>query len=249
MLRTSNPTLNEKVFQSAGFAVTGSETMTIKGTINKSIILLLLIIASAAWIWSKFLNNPELSIQGWLIGGAIGGFITALLISFKKEWSPMLAPVYALLEGLFLGGISAIFNLEYPGIVTQAVALTLGVMFIMLFIYRSGLIKVTQKLRFIIMGATAAIALVYLVIFIISLFGVHVSAMYDSSPLGIGISLIVIGVAAFNFLLDFDLIEKSSQTNLPRYMEWYAAFGLMVTLIWLYIEMLRLLVRLANNRN
>jgi len=249
MLRTSNPTLSEKIFQSINRTQSLSETMTVKGTINKSIILLLLVIASAAWMWGKVMNDPELSLNGWLIGGAIGGFVVAIVISFKKEWAPVLSPVYALLEGIFLGGISAIFNEMYPGIVTQAVALTLGVMFIMLFIYRSGLIKVTQKFRFIIMGATAAIALVYLIFFVMHLFGANVSIMYDSSPLGIGISLLVVGIAAFNFLLDFDLIEKGAESNLPKYMEWYAAFGLMVTLIWLYIEMLRLLAKIAGRKN
>ena len=248
MLRTSNPTLSEKAFQSVDFSRSTNETMTIRGTINKAIILLLLSIASAAWIWSN-VNTPEFPLQAWIVGGSIGGFIAALVVIFKKSWAGYVAPIYALLEGLFLGAISAIFNEAYPGIVIQAVALTLGVMFIMLIAYQSGWIKMTRKLRAIIVGSTAAIALVYLLFFIISLFGVNISFMYDSSPLGIIISLIVVAVAAFNFLLDFEVIEKGAQANLPKYMEWYSAFGLMVTLVWLYIEMLRLLARFANNRD
>ena len=246
MFRTSNPTLSEKMFQSVGFAGSKSEAMTIGGTINKTLVLLLLTIVSAGWIWSKVITDPSASYIGWIMGGAIGGLIVALVISFKKEWAGYLAPAYALLEGLFLGAISAIFESMYPGLVLRAVLLTLAVMFVMLTAYRSGWIKVTEKFRSILMIATAGIMLAYFVVWIIGLFGVQFSAMYDSSPLGIGISLFVVAIAALNLLLDFDFIEKGSQANLPKYMEWFAAFGLMVTLIWLYIEMLKLLARFAN---
>lgn len=248
MFKASNPTLSEKVFQTAGFSQSMAESMTIRGTINKTIILLLLSIGSAALIWGN-VSNPEFPLQSWAIGGAIGGFVAALVVIFKKDWAGYIAPLYALLEGLFLGAISAIFNAMYPGIVIQAVALTLGVMFVMLVAYRSGWIKMTQKVRSGIIGATGAIALVYLLSFVMRLFGVNLSFMYNSSPISIGISIVVIAIAAFNFLLDFETIEKGSQANLPKYMEWYSAFGLMVTLVWLYIEILRLLVKIAGRRD
>lgn len=246
MFRTSNPTLSEKMFRSAGFAGTQSEAMTIGGTINKTLVLLVLALVSAGWMWSKVIANPEASFMGWMMGGAIGGLVVAIVISFKKEWAPYLAPAYALLQGLFLGAISALFESMYPGLVVRAVLLTLAVMFVMLTAYRSGWIKVTEKFRSILIAATMGIVLVYAVVWILSFFGIQFSAMYDSSPLGIGISLVVVAVAALNLLLDFDFIEKGTQANLPRYMEWFAAFGLMVTLIWLYIEMLKLLARFAG---
>ena len=246
MLRTSNPTLSEKVFRSAGVAGTRTDSMTISGTINKTILLLLLTIASAGWIWGKVMADPTASFNGWMLGGALGGFAVAMIISFKREWAGYLAPAYALLEGLFLGAISAFFEAMYPGLVLRAVMLTLAVMLVMLTAYRSGWIKVTEKFRSVLMVATAGIALAYLATWILGMFGVHFDAMYDSSPLGIGISLVVVAVAALNLLLDFDFVEKGSAANLPKHMEWYAAFGLMVTLVWLYIEMLRLLSRFAS---
>ena len=246
MFGTSNPTLTDKIFRSAGVAGTQTESMTISGTINKTLILLALTIISAGWIWGKVMADPTASFQGWMIGGAIGGFVLALIISFKREWAGYLAPAYALLEGLFLGAISAFFEAMYPGLVLRAVMLTLTVMLVMLSAYRSGWINVNEKFRSILFAATAGIALAYLATWILGFFGIHFAAMYDSSPLGIGISLVIVAVAALNLLLDFGFIEKGSSANLPKHMEWYAAFGLMVTLIWLYIEMLRLLARFAN---
>jgi len=179
--------------------------------------------------------------------GGIGGFITALVTIFKRSWSALTAPVYAVLEGLFLGAISAFFEAQYPGLVMQAVALTIGTLLVMLLAYKTGLIKVTQKFRMGVVAATGAIALVYMMSWILSMFGVQSHIMTSSGGIGIVISLVVVVVAALNLVLDFDFMDKGSQAGLPKYMEWYAAFGLMVTLVWLYLEMLRLLSRLSRN--
>jgi len=181
-----------------------------------------------------------------MIGGAIGGFILALVTVFKPKLSPYTAPFYALFEGLFLGGISALMNASYPGIVMQAVGLTFGTLFAMLFAYKTGLIKVTQKFRSGIIAATGGIMLFYMVTWILGMFGFGNGLYYGSSLLSIGISLFVVVIAALNLVLDFDFIERGAQSGAPKYMEWYGAFGLMVTLIWLYIELLRLLSKLAS---
>ncbi len=251
--KSSNPAFRN-AFEPVGFTGTQTEVMTIKGTINKTILSLLLVIASAAYTWSMFINgNP--SVNTMMLVGGIGGFIVALVTIFKKEWSPFTVPVYAVLEGLFLGGISAFIAASVStnpqsalnsDIVIQAVSLTFGVFFTMLFLYRSKIIKVTNKLRIGIVAATGGIAIVYLLSFVMSFFGAGFSFLYDSSMLSIGISLFVVAIAAFNLLLDFDFIEKATQVKAPKYMEWYGAFGLLVTLIWLYIEILRLLAKISR---
>ena len=182
----------------------------------------------------------------FLIGGGIGGLILALVTVFKREWSGFTAPAYAVCEGLVLGGISAIFELKFPGIVMQAVALTFGTLFCLLMAYKTGLIRVTEKFRLGVFVATAAIALVYLVSFVLGFFNLQVPFMVGSGLVSIGFSLFVVGIASLNLVLDFDFIEHGAEAGAPKYMEWYGAFGLMVTLVWLYIEILQLLAKLRG---
>jgi uncharacterized YccA/Bax inhibitor family protein len=247
-MRTSNPALSNKAFQTeqAGF---GQEAMTISGTVNKTGILLLCAIATAAWTWNRFLHSdtPQAVLPLAALGG-IGGLIVAIVTVFKKNWSPVTAPLYALLEGLVLGAVSAIFESRYPGVPIQAVSLTFGVLIVLLLAYRSGLIPVTDNLRLGIVAATGGIALFYLAQFILGFFGIHFTSINGSGPIGIGFSLVVVVIASLNLVLDFDFIENGARAGAPKYMEWYGAFGLMVTLIWLYLEMLRLLGKLRDRR-
>jgi len=249
MLRTSNPVLSSKSF--GGFVnqpaepVQGvrEERMTIPGTINKTTILLALVMVAALWPWKLMQVDPEAALS-WLWIGLLGGMVTALIIIFKKEWAGPLAPLYAACEGLALGATSAFFERRYPGIVFQSVALTMGVLFTMLIIYRTGAIKATPNFTRGVIAATGAICLVYLFTMAMRAFGMPVAFMHSSGWLGIGISMVVVFVAALNLVLDFDLIEKGAANGAPKYMEWYGAFGLLVTLVWLYLEILRLLARL-----
>jgi uncharacterized YccA/Bax inhibitor family protein len=250
LFRTSNPALKPSAFETEGLVI--GERMTVSGSVNKTGILLICTVATAAWTWSRFLNagDPEAAISSvgpLLAVGAIGGFIVALITIFKHAWSPITAPIYALLEGLVLGGVSAMAELRFPGIPIQAVALTFGTLVMMLLVYRSGLIRVTDKFRLGVVAATGAIALFYVASMIMGFFGVHLfSSIAGATPLGIGISVVIVIVAALNLVLDFDFIERGSQAGAPKYMEWYAAFGLMVTLIWLYLEILRLLQKVRS---
>jgi len=249
--RSSNPVLSQKAFNSKAFAASYTETMTLNGTINKSIALFLFVVVGALYTWKMFFNavNPEVGaslVYKWMLIGGIGGFILSLVTILQKEWSYITAPLYAVLEGLFLGAISAFFEASYPGLVMQAVALTFGTLLIMLLGYRTGVIKVTQKFRSGIIAATGAVALVYFISIIFSMFGVTNLLINSNGAIGIGISIVIVAIAAFNLVLDFDFIYKGSQSALPKYMEWYAAFGLMLTLIWLYIEILRLLSKFAS---
>ncbi len=250
LFRTSNPALKPSAFESEGLVI--GERMTVSGAVNKTGILLICTVATAAWTWSRFLNaaDPEtaLSSVGPLVAlGAIGGFIVALVTIFKHAWSPIAAPIYALLEGLVLGGVSAMAELRFPGVPIQAVALTFGTLVVLLLVYRSGIIRVTDKFRLGVVAATGAIALFYFVSMILGFFGVRLfPSLAGASPLGIGISVVIVIVAALNLVLDFDFIERGAQAGAPKYMEWYAAFGLMVTLIWLYLEMLRLLQKIRS---
>ena len=246
-MRTNNPAFNDRVLSGLTRAYTGADVMTVNGTITKSVILLFLIILTAGWTWNMYLTSNDPSrVMPWMIGGLIGGLVVALVTIFKKQWAPFTSPVYALLEGLFLGGVSAMLNVQLPGIVIQAVGLTFGTLLIMLLAYRSGLISVTAKFRMGVVAATGGIALVYLVTIGLGFFGVTVPFIHDSGLIGIGFSLFVVVIAALNLALDFDLIEKGAADGAPKYVEWYAAFGLMVTLIWLYIEFLRLLSKLRS---
>jgi uncharacterized YccA/Bax inhibitor family protein len=224
--------------------------MTLEGTVNKTGILLLCAVATAAWTWHQAINPATAgAVPGLLMIGVIGGLIFALVTVFKKTWAPFTAPLYALLEGLVLGGISAVFNMRYPGIAFEAVCLTFGTMFVLLLAYRAHIIRVTQKFRLGVVAATGAIFLFYLMEMVLGFFHVNVGALNainGSGPLGIGISLVIVAVAALNLVLDFDFIESGVAAGAPKYMEWYGAFGLMVTLVWLYLEMLRLLAKLRS---
>jgi uncharacterized YccA/Bax inhibitor family protein len=243
--RSANPALNKSTFSTAG-TYAGAGVMTIRGTVNKTLLMLLLVVLAAAYTWN-FMGTGDISkMQTYMIVGGIGGFITAIITVFKRTWSPVTAPIYAVLEGLFLGGISAFFNAQYPGIVVNAVALTFGTLFALLAAYRSGLIKVTDNLRLGIVAATGGIAIAYFLSFILGLFGINIGFIHSNGPMGIIFSLVVIVVAALNLVLDFDFIEHGAEAGAPKYMEWYGAFGLMVTLIWLYIEFLRLLAKLSS---
>jgi uncharacterized YccA/Bax inhibitor family protein len=222
--------------------------MTISGTVNKAGILALCVLATAAWSWNQFLTNGPASVGGYTMIGAFGGFIVAMITVFKKEWSPVTAPVYALLEGLFLGSLSAVMEVRFPGIAIQSVALTFGTCFCLLLAYRSGLIRATQKFTYGVVAATGGIALVYFVSMILGLFHVQVPGIFGSGPVGILFSLGVVVIAALNLILDFSMIEEGAARGAPKYMEWYSAFGLMVTLVWLYLEIIRLLSKLRGDR-
>jgi uncharacterized YccA/Bax inhibitor family protein len=245
LMRTSNPTLNDKVFK--GLPGTMGETMTLEGTVNKTGILLLCAMATAAWTWHLAMNPATEPIDALLlVVGLVGGLIFALVTTFKKTWAPVTAPMYALLEGLVLGSISAMLEQRYPGIAIESVCLTFGTMFVLLLAYRSGMIKVTQKFRLGVIAATGAIFLFYMAEMLLGFFGIHFTSVNGSGPLGIGISLVIVCVAALNLVLDFDFIERGVDAGAPKYMEWYGAFGLMVTLVWLYLEMLRLMAKVGR---
>jgi uncharacterized YccA/Bax inhibitor family protein len=244
LMRTSNPVLSDKQFARVGELGSG---MTLQGTVNKTGVLLLCSIATAAWTWHLFMqSHSAASVLPWLWIGTIGGFVCALITVFKKEWSPATAPAYALLEGLALGGISSMLELRFPGIAIQSVSLTFGTLLVLLFAYRSGLIPVTQKFRMGIVAATGGIMVFYLLQFGLGFFGVHFNSINGSGPIGIGFSLIVVGIAALNLVLDFDFIENGVRMGAPKFMEWYGAFGIMVTLVWLYLEILRLLTKVRG---
>jgi uncharacterized YccA/Bax inhibitor family protein len=244
-MRTSNPALNEKAFKGQ---VAIGEAMTLQGTVNKTGLLLLCVVATAAWTWGLAHSNTPEAVYPWMIGGVLGGFVVALVTIFKQTWSPITAPIYALLEGFALGGISAVFEKTYHGIALQAVGLTLGVLFVMLLAYKTGLIRATQGFKIGVIAATGGIAVFYLVEMALSFFfHFQFSAINGGGFWGIAFSLFVVVIAALNLVLDFDMIETGVRGGAPKYMEWYGAFGLMVTLIWLYLEMLRLLAK-ANRK-
>jgi uncharacterized YccA/Bax inhibitor family protein len=241
LLRTSNPALNEKAFR--GEAAFG-EAMTLQGTVNKTGLLLLCVIVTSGWTWGLSHSDLPGAAIPWMLGGMLGGFVVALVTIFKKEWSPLTAPVYALLEGLVLGGISALFEKSYPGVAIQAIGLTFGTLFVLLLAYKTGLIRATRGFKIGVIAATGGIAVFYLVQMVLGFFfHIQVPAINGSGPWGIAFSLLVVLIAALNLVLDFDLIETGVQNGAAKYMEWYGAFGLMVTLIWLYLEILRLLAK------
>ena len=251
--RTGNPTLTEKIFdKSLHENSTAFGVMSIRGTMNKFGFLLLMVMASAMYVWNVYAEGNKSSATTLLIVGAIGGLVLAIVMMFKPNWAGYIAPAYGILEGLFIGGISALFNemfvKSYPNIILHAVGLTLGVALSMFLLYNFRIINVTSRLRSMVMSATMGLGLFYLIVWILGLFGVNMGFAFDSSPLSIGISLFIVGIAAFNLLLDFDSIEKAAEMGAPKYMEWYSAFGLLVTLVWLYLEILKLLSKL-NSRD
>ena len=250
-METSNPVLKENAFTHARSFESG-ESMTIQGVVNKTFILFGILLASAAWVWSQMMqpaagSNPS-GVGIYILGGGIVGFVMAMVTCFKAELAKITAPIYALCEGLALGGISAIMEIRYPGIATQAVALTLAALFSLLTLYKTGVIRATERFKSVIFVATMAIAVTYFAQFILGFFHRFVPVINTSSMGGIIFSFVVVGVAALNLIIDFDFIEQNAERRAEKYMEWYGAFALMVTLVWLYMEILRLLGKLRDRR-
>lgn len=249
-MRSSNPALSNKTFQ--GLTATPQNAMTLEGTVYKTGLLLVLLVAGASVTWKGFfaptesfqIENPKL----WIYGSGILAFALAMVTIFKKQWAMFTSPLYAIVEGLFLGAISAVFEFKYPGIVVEAVALTFGTLFCLLAAYRSGLIKPTENFKLGVVAGTGAIALYYIVAMGLGFFGITAPLIHDSGWLGIGFSAVVVILAALNLVLDFDFIEGGVAQGAPKYMEWYGAFGLIVTLAWLYLEILRLLSKSRSRK-
>lgn len=256
LARTSNPIFGKKTFEQAYTSTVGEEHMTLNGTINKTALAVLFVIATAFYTWQKFFEvydplNPAIasaSIIKYLAIGGIGGFIIAIVATFTPRWSGFTTPLYAIFEGLFLGGLSAMFEAQFPGLVIRAVALTFAVFLSMLFVYRQGIIKVTGKFRRGMISAMMGLLMVYLVSWIAGMFGANVSYLHGGGTFGLIFSLIVTGISAFSLMLDFDFIDQNAAAKAPKYMEWYSVFGLLVSLVWLYVNILRLL-SIFSNRN
>jgi uncharacterized YccA/Bax inhibitor family protein len=247
-MRTSNPILRADTFDLR--APADASKMTVLGTVHRTALLVLVVLVSAAWTWQQFPPQGGLP-QGaypWLIGAAIGGVVLSLVTSFKPTAAPYTAVPYALLEGVFLGAVSALFEARFPGIAIQATGMTATTLLALLFAYRSGLIRATENFKLGVTAATGGIALIYLASWLLRMFGIPMPFLHDSGVIGIGISMVIVVVAALNLVLDFDFIEQGEANGAPKHMEWYAAFGLLVTLVWLYLETLRLLAKL-NSRD
>jgi uncharacterized YccA/Bax inhibitor family protein len=256
IFKSGNPTLSQKIFdKSHTIEAELQGTMTVRGAINKFGFLLLMVIGGAAFTWQQYYTGQPQTMFTLMIVGAIGGLITAIAISVKPNWAGYLAPVYGILEGFFVGAISAVINdamsEKYPNIVMQAVGLTFGVAIAMFFLYNFGIIKATEKFKSIVFSATLGIAIFYGISMLLRMFGVQMEFMQfgNGSMLGIGISLFVVAIAALNLIMDFDMIEQGAENGAPKFMEWYGAFGLLVTIVWLYIEILKLLSRFASSKN
>lgn len=247
IFKGGNPVLTEQKFRS--FPLEG-EAMTVRGTMNKFGLLFIMVLGAASFTWSLFYQGTN--VIPWMWGSMIGGFIIALVITFKQQWAPQLALAYALCEGLFLGAISAMFDYafreSYPGLIMQAVLLTLGTAAGMYALYTFRIIRATNTFKKVVITATAGIFFFYLISMVLRLFGVQMPGLYSNGMLGIGISLFVVTIAALNLILDFDRIEQGAAYGAPKFYEWYGAFGLLVTIVWLYLEMLRLLSKLASRR-
>lgn len=244
-MRTANPALNDSTFSSS--VVGTSKAMTLQGTVNKTALFLALVLVAAVYTWQKALLNPA-SAMPWIWGGAIAGLILSIVTCFKKEWAAVTGSLYAVAEGLFLGALSAMYEQQFQGIVLQAVLLTIGVLLALLAAYSMRLVRATENFKLGLLAATGGIALVYLATIVLGLFGIQIPYIHESGMVGIGFSAVVVVIAALNLVLDFDFIENGCTHGAPKYMEWYAAFGLLVTLVWLYIEILRLLAKLAARR-
>jgi uncharacterized YccA/Bax inhibitor family protein len=244
-MKTSNPALGENTFQ--GFPLTDEAAMTFDGTLNKTAVLLLCAFVTAACAWSVYMGSRSLvSVLPLFWIGTVGALVFAIITIVKKEWSPYTAPLYSLLEGLAIGSISAFLEAAFPGTAIKAVSMTFGVLFVMLFVYSLHIIPIRKKLRMGIVSATGAVALFYLSGFALSFFGINFGILNGGSYLSIGLSFVVVILAALNFILDFDFIETGVRTGVPKYMEWYGAFGVMVTLVWLYLEVFRLLGKIRS---
>ena len=247
-MRTANPALTESVFTGSVSSAAG-DRMTINGTVNRAGFLVLLLIAAAWFSWTRSAPAPgttTISANPFMLIGLFGGLIVAFITIFKKTLAPYTAPVYAVLEGLFLGGLSAMFELRYPGIAAQATFATFGTLGALLLSYRSGIIKATENFKLGVFAATGGIFVLYLISMVLGFFGKSIPFIHESGAIGIGFSVFVVIIAALNLVLDFDFIENGAAMGAPKYMEWYAAFGLLVTLVWLYIEILRLLSKLRS---
>ncbi len=250
-LRSGNPALRADSFTNTPAAATGERSMTLGGTANKALALIGLVLLGATWTWYLFFNAATTqagmqTVMPWIIGSLIGGLVTGLICTFVPKAAMVLAPIYAGCEGLLLGGLSAITELRFPGIVVQAVALTLGVFVCLLVLYKTRIIRATENFKLGVTAATASIFLIYLATMVLHWFGVQVPYIHEAGLIGIGFSLFVVVIASLNLVLDFDYIEQGVERNAPRYMEWYAAFALLVTLVWLYLEILRLLSKLRS---
>ncbi len=251
LFQSENPTLSQKIF-SRSLTQQDAGTMTVGGAIGKFGFLLFMVLAAASYTWYLYYNNQSQTMMIFMWVGLIGGLISVFAICFKPTLAPYLAPAYGLLEGFFLGAISAIlndaFSEKYPGLVMQAVGLTFGVAIAMFLLYNFRIIKATERFKSTIFAATAGVAIFYLITLVLRMFGVNIPFMYDSSLLGIGLSLFIVAIAALNLIIDFDMIEKGADMGAPKFMEWYGAFGLLVTMIWLYVEILKLLSRFAGRK-
>ena len=244
MLRSGNPTLRDDTFRGLPQAL--GETMTLQGTVNKTGISLLILLAAASFTWQQVTRSEPVSPLLWL--GLFGGLVVAVVTCFKPAWAPVTTPLYAALEGLFLGGVSGLYELRYPGIVMNAVGLTFGCLAALLAAYSSGLIRPSENFKLGIMAATGGVAILYVVSMALGFFGKSIPFIHDSGLIGIAFSVFVVALAAMNLVLDFDFIEEGARRGAPKYMEWYGAFGLLVTLVWLYLEILRLLSKLQNRK-
>ena len=249
LTKTSNPVFGNNIYQKARATYAGDEYMTLNGTINKSVLAILFVMAAAFYTWQRFFEvydplEPALAVgkvTALMAIGGIGGFVVAIITSFSPKRAALLTPIYAILQGMFLGGLSAMFEAQFPGLVMKAVSLTFMVFLSMLFVYRQGIIKVTGKFRKGMMAAMMGLLLFYVASWVAGLIGLNVSYLHGGGSFGLIFSLIVTGISAFSLLLDFDFIERGAEAGAPKYMEWYGVFGLLVSLIWLYINILRLL--------
>jgi uncharacterized YccA/Bax inhibitor family protein len=252
LFKSGNPVLSEKKFTDTVLddIVINENTMTVRGTLNKFGFLFLMVMGTAFYSWKEFALGGNVQPLIWT--GALGGLAVALIITFKKEWAPYLAPAYALLEGLFVGAISAYYNFAFadkaPFIIITAVGLTFGTAIAMYLLYAARIIRATQKFKAIIFTATVGIAIFYLITMVLRMFGIDVPFVHEGSTFGIIFSLFVVSIAALNLILDFDMIEQGVEAGAPKYMEWYGAFGLLVTIVWLYLEILRLLAKLSGRK-
>lgn len=244
-----SPALNSKTWEKVG--VDTSNTMTIKGTVNKLGFLLVMMLIAASYVWNAFFGG--VNVVPYAIGGMIGSLIVSIILIFKKEWAPYLTPAYALLQGLLIGGLSAMISYSFkkvsPGLVTQATGLTVCVALVMFALYRFRIIRVTEKFKSIMLTILLAVMVYSIAVLILSLFNVNLSFLYDSSPLAIGISIVMLVIASLTLLLHFDMVEQGEQYGAPKYMEWYCAFGILMTLVWIYLRMLQLLMQFASRRD
>ena len=242
---TGNPTLNQNTFTEVS-ATTGAGAMTVGGTVQKTAVLLCLVLLSASYTWNIYFSDPAGSMSGWAMIGALGGFVLAMVTIFKKTWSPVTAPLYAICEGLFIGAISAITQARYGVSVIQAVLLTFGTLAALLGAYQTGIIRASDHFKRGVIAATGGIAIAYFISIILGFFHIQVPFIAGSGALGIGFSVFVVIIAALNLVIDFDFIEQGAKAGAPKYMEWYASFSLLVTLVWLYLEILRLLSKISR---